>query len=97
MLKFACLAVLIVAASAGIPFKDCGHSEVTNVAITGCTTSPCTLHKGKEVTIDIEYTANADSAKAEWSLHAIVGGLDLDLATLIPGFDRDGCKDTPCP
>ncbi|MCX4883201.1 MULTISPECIES: hypothetical protein [unclassified Streptomyces] len=23
----------------------------------------------------------------EWSLHAIVGGLDLDLATLIPGFD----------
>ncbi|CAG2112513.1 unnamed protein product, partial [Medioppia subpectinata] len=19
------------------------------------------------------------------------------LATLIPGFDRDGCKDTPCP
>ncbi|CAG2115871.1 unnamed protein product, partial [Medioppia subpectinata] len=39
----------------------------------------------------------ADSAKAEWSLHAIVGGLDLDLATLIPGFDRDGCKDTPCP
>ncbi|WP_371580418.1 hypothetical protein [Streptomyces sp. NBC_01314] len=24
----------------------------------------------------------------EWSLHAIVGGLDLDLATLIPGFDR---------
>ncbi|CAG2109860.1 unnamed protein product, partial [Medioppia subpectinata] len=68
------MAVLIVAASAGIPFKDCGHSEVTNVAITGCTTSPCTLHKGKEVTIDIEYTANADSAKAEWSLHAIVGG-----------------------
>ncbi|WP_405747308.1 hypothetical protein OG422_29535 [Streptomyces sp. NBC_01525] len=31
-------------------------------------------------------TANPDGPS--WSLHAIVGGLDLDLATLIPGFDR---------
>ena len=35
-----------------------GHAEVTNVAISGCTTSPCTLHKGKEVTIDIDFTAS---------------------------------------
>jgi hypothetical protein len=29
----------------------------------------------------------ANAGGPEWSLHAIVGGLDLDLATLIPGFD----------
>ncbi|CAG2164347.1 unnamed protein product [Oppiella nova] len=99
MLKIVCLALFIAAVSAGIPYKDCGHAEVSNVAITGCTTSPCTLHKGKQVTIDIDFTANQDTDKAEFSLHAIVGGLDLDLSTLIPDFDKvkDGCKDTSCP
>ncbi|MFG2557286.1 hypothetical protein [Streptomyces sp. NPDC048581] len=29
----------------------------------------------------------ADAGGPEWSLHAIVGGLDLDLATLIPGVN----------
>ncbi|CAG2178322.1 unnamed protein product [Oppiella nova] len=98
MLKVVCLTLFIAAVSAGIPYKDCAHSEVIDVAISGCTTSPCTLHKGKEVQIDIQYKANQDTTKATWTLHAILaGGLDLDLSTLIPGFDKDGCHDTPCP
>ncbi|CAG2115870.1 unnamed protein product [Medioppia subpectinata] len=97
MLKVVCLALFVAAVSAGIPYKDCGHSEVTSLEVSGCPSAPCILHKGKETTFTIKYTANQDTAKAEWSLHAIVGGVDMDLSTLIPGFDKDGCKDTPCP
>ncbi|CAG2110887.1 unnamed protein product, partial [Medioppia subpectinata] len=97
MFKIGCFVLLITAVSAWPPPIDCGHAEITNIDITGCTTIPCTFHKGKEVTIDIDYIANQNSTKSEFSFHAIVGGLDLDLSTLIPGFDSDGCHDTHCP
>ncbi|CAG2109724.1 unnamed protein product, partial [Medioppia subpectinata] len=92
-----CLTLFIAAVTAGIPFKDCGQFELKSVEVSGCTTSPCTLHKGNEITININYTASADSIHTTWELHAIVGGLERDLSRLIPKFDSDGCHDTPCP
>ncbi|CAG2102082.1 unnamed protein product [Medioppia subpectinata] len=82
---------------AGIQYTDCGHGEITSLQISGCTASPCLFTRGTDVTINIAYTANQNSTTAIWYLHAIVGVLDLDLADLIPGFDSNGCHDTPCP
>ncbi|CAG2107568.1 unnamed protein product [Medioppia subpectinata] len=97
MLITFCLTLFIATVTAGIPFKDCGQSELRSVEVSGCTTSPCTLHKGNEITININYTASANSIHTTWELHAIVGGLERDLGRLIPKFDSDGCHDTPCP
>ncbi|XP_054160242.1 mite group 2 allergen Lep d 2-like [Oppia nitens] len=97
MLKFVCLALAVAVVSAGLPYKDCANKEVTNVEITGCTTSPCTLHKNQKITITIDYVGNQDTSKADWDLVAKVGELEFDLAALIPGFDKDGCHSQKCP
>ncbi|CAG2180525.1 unnamed protein product [Oppiella nova] len=46
----------------------------------------------------LDFKIDQYSTKATWDLHAILaGGIDIDLSKLIPGFDKDGCHDTPCP
>ncbi|XP_054154518.1 mite group 2 allergen Lep d 2-like [Oppia nitens] len=94
MLRFVCLSLLVaLVASKGIPYKDCGHHEVTDFEITGCTTNPCTLHKGQEITITIEFIANQNSQKAEIDLVAKVGDIEVP----VPGVDKNACNHMPCP
>ncbi|CAG2108690.1 unnamed protein product [Medioppia subpectinata] len=97
MFKMVFLTLIITAVSADIDFKDCGNKEVIKVEVSGCPNNPCIVHKGNAATITITYKANQDSAKAKWDLHAIVEGRDVDMSTLLPDFDKDGCHSTPCP
>ncbi|CAG2113082.1 unnamed protein product [Medioppia subpectinata] len=97
MLKLVYLTLIISAVSANIDFKDCGNSEMIKIEINGCSGSPCVIHKGVETLFTFTYKANQASVKAIWNLHAIVGGQDIDMATMVPGFDPNGCHTTPCP
>ncbi|CAG2111596.1 unnamed protein product [Medioppia subpectinata] len=94
MYRLMCLAVLVAFVSAkGLPYKDCAHHEVTDFEITGCTTNPCTLHKGSNITVTVEFVANQDSATAELDLIAKIGELELP----IPAPDKNACHFMKCP
>ena len=58
MLRIAFFAALVALSSAALKFSDCGNGEVIDVKVTNCDGATCTLHKGKEVTITVDFTAS---------------------------------------
>ncbi|XP_054160270.1 mite group 2 allergen Gly d 2.02-like [Oppia nitens] len=97
MLRLFTLILCLGLTLASVPYKDCGKKEVTNVEITGCSGEPCVFVKGNKITLSVDFTANQDSDKAEFSLIASHGGVDIDMSTLIKDFDKNGCHSTTCP
>jgi hypothetical protein len=39
-------------------YSNVGHAEVKSVEVSSCSSSPCTLHKGKDVTLNVHFTAS---------------------------------------
>jgi hypothetical protein len=85
MLRFVCFALLASFISASITFKDCGNAEVKSIGVSGCSSSPCTLHN---VTINVTFVANQDTEKAEIAVFSKIG--QRQIAVL--GIDTDGCN-----
>ncbi|CAG2101135.1 unnamed protein product [Medioppia subpectinata] len=73
------------------------YGDVLSLSISGCEPSkPCTLQRGHEVVIDIDYRLTQTVWAPKWTLFAKYSGGIYDLAN-IAGFDTDACHDTPCP
>lgn len=59
MLRFVCLVVLIGIAIAGkVEFRDCGKGEVREVWIEGCEGEKCTLKRGVELKVELDFEAS---------------------------------------
>ena len=61
--------------------------------ITECKGDSCVIHKGKDLKLDADFTANQDTTKIHVSLIASANGLQIP----VPGIDSDGCKYVKCP
>jgi len=93
MMRLLCLALVIALASAKITYKDCGHSEVKDVDVSSCSSSPCTVQKGKEVTITAVFVANQDTNTAKIEVDAKLGELEIQ----VPEIETNACKFMTCP
>nr|CAD32313.1 Lep D 2 precursor [Lepidoglyphus destructor] len=94
MMKFIALFALVAVASAGkMTFKDCGHGEVTELDITGCSGDTCVIHRGEKMTLEAKFAANQDTAKVTIKVLTKVAGTTIQ----VPGLETDGCKFIKCP
>nr|CAD32314.1 Lep D 2 precursor [Lepidoglyphus destructor] len=94
MMKFIALFALVAVASAGkMTFKDCGHGEVTELDISGCSGDTCVIHRGQKMTLDAKFAANQDTNKVTIKVLAKVAGTTIQ----VPGLETDGCKVLKCP
>lgn len=83
-----------------VTFKDCGKDAakgaVKGIKITNCAAAGvCTLVKGTNVTVTVDFKAPLDAAKATTAVHGIIGGIPVPFP--LPGADAcTGCGLT-CP
>nr|ABU97460.1 group 2 allergen Aca s 2 [Acarus siro] len=95
MLQNVCLPLFVAVASATpIPYTDCGNHELSKLdANLHCAGDLCTIHKGKELKLDAQFTVNQDTAHVKIQLTASMGGIEIP----VPGVGTDGCKYIKCP
>ncbi|XP_067680744.1 NPC intracellular cholesterol transporter 2-like isoform X1 [Haliotis asinina] len=76
-------------------FKDCGSvsGKINSLDITPCPSFPCQFPKGKDVSVTISMTANAQVTQAKTVVHGIIDGIN----TPFPIDQPDACQDMTCP
>ncbi|XP_074602951.1 mite group 2 allergen Gly d 2.02-like [Brevipalpus obovatus] len=78
-----------------VKFRDCGNGEVTMVKVAQCPDEPCSLVKGKEFEVEMNFTPTKDAEKVTFHLSTSVFGFPVEL----PVDDNDACgqKFVDCP
>ncbi|KAH0554205.1 NPC intracellular cholesterol transporter 2 homolog a isoform X1 [Cotesia glomerata] len=91
--------VLYLAVSANAAFQDCGSKvgSYNNVTVTNCDpdASICTLTRGKDVSININFELDKDIKKVNSVVHGIILGIPLSFPIAHPNAcEASGLK---CP
>ncbi|CAH8667605.1 unnamed protein product [Heterobilharzia americana] len=65
--------------TSGNSFKDCGSSKgsVISMAVIPCDSEPCSLYRGKNSTISIDFKTLSNVTKANAVVHGIIAGLPI--------------------
>nr|CAH8819258.1 unnamed protein product [Trichobilharzia regenti] len=71
-------------------FRDCGSTKgsIVSMTVTPCDTKPCSLYKGKNATITIDFKTSSAVTKAS----AIVHGILSHIPVPFPLDNPDVCK-----
>lgn len=98
MLRIIIIAVFLGATNAmQVQYKDCGSKLGNGITVTvdPCTAEPCTLTRGMNYSIGIDFTASSADQKISAVIHGIVAGVPVPFP-----FDHpDACVDSglTCP
>lgn len=95
MMKAAIAVVLVcVVAGDNIKYKDCGSKSGTLLSVdaTPCPSEPCQFPRGKNITVQLNFTANVDITSSK----TLVYGFILGVKTPFP-VPSDACQDMTCP
>ncbi|XP_045188028.1 NPC intracellular cholesterol transporter 2-like [Mercenaria mercenaria] len=73
------LSVLALGYTKNVDFKDCGSlgGKINAVDVNPCDDEPCVLHQGKNVTVNVNFTALENSVGAKTVVHGIIGGVPV--------------------
>ncbi|XP_071509720.1 NPC intracellular cholesterol transporter 2-like [Diadema antillarum] len=67
--------------SAGAIYKDCSAStdtfKVKDVIVEGCSTPPCILKKGTNVSVQIDFTAEEVTPNVTAKVYGVIAGVDV--------------------
>ncbi|GFR68512.1 epididymal secretory protein E1 [Elysia marginata] len=89
------LTTLQLAYATPVQFKDCGSSLATikSVDVTPCPSLPCPFQRKTNVSVVMEFTANADISASGTKVY----GLILGQLVPFPLPDENACHCMPCP
>ncbi|KAJ7365560.1 Phosphatidylglycerol/phosphatidylinositol transfer protein [Desmophyllum pertusum] len=89
------LCFLALASSTHVDFEDCGKGKATStiafVDITPCDKQPCTLKRGTEETMEVQFTPHKAITAAKTIVHGKLPYLPVQLP--FPVDNPDACKD----
>ncbi|XP_061195792.1 NPC intracellular cholesterol transporter 2-like [Saccostrea echinata] len=78
LLVLCVVTVLFSVISAAIPFKECdSKTHVKGVGVLGCTVAPCTLKRGTNATIEVDFVADTAAKQLKAVVHGIIGGVPI--------------------
>lgn len=97
-LQVKCSRPVVVARHRGRPIAviDCGSQtgSMQAVRISGCTTPPCPLIRGRNVTIEVDFIANEASQSCRAAVKGRIAGFNVPY----PIHNTDGCtSNVQCP
>ncbi|XP_062614748.1 NPC intracellular cholesterol transporter 2-like [Saccostrea cucullata] len=91
LLVLSVVTLLISVVSAAIPFKECdGKTHVKGVGVLGCTVAPCTLKRGTNATIEVDFVADTAATQLKAVVHGIIGGIPIPFTPP----NTNGCVDS---
>ncbi|XP_055523107.1 uncharacterized protein LOC129717271 [Wyeomyia smithii] len=77
---------------AELPIEDCGVHDIISVQLSSCSSIPCSLPRGTDVTVDVKFNGNEIASPMKQEVYYILNSVRTK-ATIIP----ETCEGVNCP